>query len=500
MKRIPFLLILWLFPFWGYADAIVQDFAGLATKSELGRLKTALDEVSRDVKVQFAFFSHYSLSCDSLIAKNTSIIKEHPTVFIYIKPQECQADRSKPAEVYIKWLPSENTALIPDCFRDQTEMDKLMDYLKGEVKQKVNSTRNLRYLESMDFIARKLRDAYVSCKTDMPLIPMEELLSNLQLQVNQTDTYKNDETIYIPHTTENVTLTVLNKEKIVSENVTWQYEGHEQQATSLKLDIQELEEAKTTLKLTYKTTQIRTYLQVISKSEELVISKPVMTTQDGKEHIEKYAKDFSVDLQVLSTNSIKNGKEDGFTMFIVGGSWHYSRKGTNGTSRTVKLLYSPKTFGGQPDFDAHGHPTNRSFSSGDDVYGFIHDIVFELDDYNSKRKDAYTNKDKSSHTAKNGYISFVDTPNYQDALIILDIAKAKNFFAYGYTQHRVNTIYSDAVLKWSKKHAKKGIPFTSLQYRQATIEGVKAVLKSATDSGIGYYTSNDKINFVLQNK
>jgi len=173
MKRIPFLLILWLFPFWGYADAIVQDFAGLATKSELGRLKTALDEVSRDVKVQFAFFSHYSLSCDSLIAKNTSIIKEHPTVFIYIKPSECQADKSQPAKVFIKWLPSENTALVPECFQDKTEMDLLMDSLHFVVKEKVNSIRHLKHLESMEFIARKLRDQYMSCTTGVPVVVSE---------------------------------------------------------------------------------------------------------------------------------------------------------------------------------------------------------------------------------------------------------------------------------------------------------------------------------------
>jgi len=141
-------------------------------------------------------------------------------------------------------------------------MDDLMRYLEREVKEQVNSIRNLRYLESINLIARKLRDAYVSCKTDMPLIPMEELLSNLQLQVNKTETYKNDETIYIPSTAKNVTLTVLNNEKIIDESMTWQYGKYERKATSLKLNIQELEEAKTTLKLVYQGIQLPVHLKL----------------------------------------------------------------------------------------------------------------------------------------------------------------------------------------------------------------------------------------------
>jgi len=108
-----------------------------------------------------------------LIAKNTSIIKEHPTVFIYIKPLECQVDKSQPAEVFIKWLPSENTESIPECFQDKTEMDDLMASLSFVVKQKVNSIRNLKHLESMTFIARKLRDQYMSCTTGVPVVVSE---------------------------------------------------------------------------------------------------------------------------------------------------------------------------------------------------------------------------------------------------------------------------------------------------------------------------------------
>jgi len=75
--------------------------------------------------------------------------------------------------VFIKWLPSENTALIPDCFRDQTKMDLLMDSLSFVVKEKVNSIRQLKHLESMTFIAHKLRDQYMSCTTGVPVVVSE---------------------------------------------------------------------------------------------------------------------------------------------------------------------------------------------------------------------------------------------------------------------------------------------------------------------------------------
>jgi len=146
-------------------EVLIKDFAGVAKKEELHRLITEYEQASRDVGIQFAFFSHFRLSCDTLIERNRKRIEQKATLWIYIRPKKCDEELEE-AEIKVEWLPGSDPEDIPECFRDAKKMQDFADsVLRPQIVKIYNSAENNPSLSTASLTARLVRDIHASCGT-----------------------------------------------------------------------------------------------------------------------------------------------------------------------------------------------------------------------------------------------------------------------------------------------------------------------------------------------